>query len=136
MKIVNVAVGVILRADRVFLAKRAATVHQGGKWEFPGGKIEIGESPVEALKRELLEEVGISFGQPIPMCTINHNYGDKCVCLHVMKVENFDGEPFGKENQQTEWRAIVDLKPAEFPAANVEIIQELLALKSQSLKKS
>lgn len=130
MKIVNVAVGVILRSDRVFLAKRAVNVHQGGKWEFPGGKIEIGESPTEALKRELLEEVGILITQPIPLCTIEHNYGDKQVCLHVMRVENFDGEPFGKENQKTEWREILDLKPSDFPAANVEIIEKLVALKS------
>lgn len=125
LKAVNVAVGVVLHADKVFVCQRPKTAHQGGLWEFPGGKIEANETEAQALSRELQEEIGIHVQQSSPLITINHDYTDKKVTLFVRCVTEFTGEPHGKEGQPSEWRTINSLQPTDFPAANVAIIEAL-----------
>lgn len=83
IKIVNVAVGVIKKNNAIFICKRADEQHQGGLWEFPGGKVEAGESVFVALKRELIEEVGLTIHSSSQLMVIEHDYGDKCVKLDV-----------------------------------------------------
>ncbi|WP_338410981.1 (deoxy)nucleoside triphosphate pyrophosphohydrolase, partial [Pseudoalteromonas nigrifaciens] len=90
--IVNVAVGVIKKNNALFICKRANDQHQGGLWEFPGGKIEAGESVFRALKRELQEEIGITIFSSSELLTIKHDYDDKTVKLNVHVVSNFSGE--------------------------------------------
>jgi len=124
-KVVNVAVGVVMRDRNVFVCKRAADAHQGGLWEFPGGKIEQGESESQALARELFEEIGIQVSNSTPLMTLQHDYADKSVCLYVQVVTAFAGEPHGKEGQLNEWRSLDQLSPEDFPAANVAIINKL-----------
>lgn len=125
MSQVNVAVGVIYRDDHIFVCLRPEDKHQGGKWEFPGGKIDAGESVVEALTRELDEEVDIRVQEASHLIDIAHDYGDKQVVLHVYMVTRFTGEPHGKEGQQGKWLAKSALVAADFPAANVAIIEAL-----------
>ncbi len=125
MKQVHVAVGVILRGQDVFICKRPETTHQGGKWEFPGGKVDSGETLSQALTRELAEEIGIQVTAHHPLMLIEHDYGDKHVKLDVHVVTHFDGEPFGKEGQANRWCPIADLNPPNFPDANVVIIDKL-----------
>jgi len=126
---VSVAVGVILRGDEVFLSLRPEHVHQGGKWEFPGGKVERDESPLEALRRELSEEVGLDGPYDTrELVTVRHHYGDKQVILHVFIVENFSSEPFGVEQQETAWVSVEGLDDVDLPAANVEIVNALKAM--------
>ncbi len=127
MKQVLVAVGIILRHNQTFVTLRSDDKHQGGKWEFPGGKVEAGETLLTALRRELNEEVGITVNQTKPLMTIEHDYGDKKVCLEVQIVEDFDGEPFGREHQQSKWLEVTALNISEFPAANKPIIEALQA---------
>jgi 8-oxo-dGTP diphosphatase len=127
MKVVHVAVGVIARDDSIFITLRADDAHQGGKWEFPGGKVEQGETVQDALKRELAEEIGIDIKGSSPLTVITHDYGDKLVKLDVHMVREFDGEPFGKEGQQSKWLAIESLNAADFPDANVPIIDAIKA---------
>ncbi|WP_018983224.1 8-oxo-dGTP diphosphatase MutT [Salinimonas chungwhensis] len=127
MQQVDVAVGVIKRGDETFVTLRPADKHQGGKWEFPGGKKEAGESTFAALKRELLEETGITVNASEPLILIEHDYGDKLVRLDVHLVEDFAGEPYGRENQQGKWLGLNDLAQADFPAANAAIIDRLKA---------
>ncbi|WP_416306112.1 8-oxo-dGTP diphosphatase MutT [Neptunicella sp. SCSIO 80796] len=122
MKVVEVAVGVIKRDNTIFITKRADNLHQGGKWEFPGGKKERNESISQALGRELQEEIGIETISHQPMMVIEHHYGDKQVRLDVHLVDEFDGEPYGKEGQQGKWVPINQLDEYEFPAANQQIL--------------
>lgn len=126
-KQVHVAVGVIKKDDLIFIAKRHEAQHQGGKWEFPGGKVEAGETVTQALARELKEEIGIDVKSSTPFLEIHHDYPDKSVHLDIHLVEAFDGEAKHLEGQDHKWVAISDLNNYEFPAANVVIIEKLQA---------
>ena len=128
MKIVEVAVGVIKHNNKIYISKRADDLHQGGKWEFPGGKREANETIEQALDRELSEEIGIQVTQQSQFMLIEHDYGDKKVRLDVRLVESFEGEPSHQEGQQSQWVDINDLGQFTFPDANKVIIDKLLSL--------
>ena len=86
--VIHVAVGAIRNGQGEFLlARRPEHLHQGGLWEFPGGKVETGETVEVALRRELQEELAITVGQATPLIKIRHDYGDKRVLLDVWRVE-------------------------------------------------
>ncbi len=128
MKEIHVAVGVILDSDgKVLLSRRHDTAHQGGLWEFPGGKVEQGESLAQALYRELEEELGILIdqGSMEPLIQVRHDYGDKRVFLDTWVVRRFAGKPHGREGQPLDWVARADLAGREFPAANVPIVDAI-----------
>lgn len=127
-KVVEVAVGVIMRDQEVFLTRRAAQAHQGGKWEFPGGKREPEESMIQALSRELKEEVGIEVQQASPLLQIQHDYGDKKVLLDVFTVSQFNNEPESREGLEYRWVPIQHLPEVDFPEANGVIVEKLLSL--------
>jgi 8-oxo-dGTP diphosphatase len=123
---VEVAVGVLLSEDKKVLTSwRQVHQHQGGLWEFPGGKREPEETLFEALKREILEEIGVEVVEAKPFVRIDHDYGDKRVSLDVWMVSQFNGEPSGREGQDLRWQAINELEAEQFPAANVAIITAL-----------
>ena len=123
MSALHVAVGVILDAQRrILLSRRAADAHQGGLWEFPGGKVEDGESLQAALARELREELDIVPGRTSPLLQVRHDYGDKQVLLDVHVVWDFSGEPRGLEGQPLAWVAVAELDSYDFPAANLAIV--------------
>lgn len=123
LRIVHVAVGVIVAEDgKILIAKRPDQTHQGGLWEFPGGKVEQGENIVDALKRELQEELAIEVIATQPLIKIRHDYGDKVVLLDVHKVSQFNGIPRGNEGQPVQWVAAKDLRNFAFPAANHPIV--------------
>lgn len=128
MKVVEVAVGVIKRGDKIYISKRADILHQGGLWEFPGGKREQQESIEQALCRELLEEVNITVLEQQALMVIQHDYGDKKVKLDVRLVEQFLGEPSPQENQLAQWVNIDELNNYEFPQANLPIIEHLMKI--------
>lgn len=111
---------------QVLIALRDPSQHQGGLWEFPGGKVEEGESVQQALTRELKEEVNLQVLQCTPLLTKAHDYGDKKVILDVWCVNHFAGTAEGREGQAVKWLSINELQNFDFPAANQEIISELL----------
>ncbi len=123
VSIVHVAVGVILNsAGQIFIAKRADHLHQGGLWEFPGGKVDAGETVQQALSRELREELAIAVTSCSALMEIRHDYGDKSVLLDVWIVDAFEGEAIGNEGQETAWVDVSELRAYEFPQANEAII--------------
>lgn len=122
----HVAVAAIIDAKRrVLISLRPEHVHQGGLWEFPGGKLDPGETVEQALARELHEELGIEVGSAHPLIRIPHVYPDRHVLLDVWRIETFSGEIHGREGQPVEWVAIDELGSREFPPANRPIIQAL-----------
>ena len=128
---VHVAVGVIVDPSRrVLLSKRAADSHQGGLWEFPGGKVEPGESLQRALARELQEELGIRVLRTSPLLEVRHDYGDKRVLLDVHVVWEFNGEARGREGQPLNWVTLDALEHYAFPAANAPIVAAVTALRA------
>ena len=126
---VHVAVGVVLNRDRqVLIARRHQSQHQGGLWEFPGGKVGTGETVQDALKRELLEEVNLTVRECARLLSIPHDYGDKKVLLDVWIVNIYSGEATGREGQPVKWVSMSELDDHDFPDANQAIISALKTL--------
>lgn len=122
-KALQVAVGVVQdSAGRILISRRSPDVHQGGLWEFPGGKIEDGESVEQALTRELYEELAIQVASARPLINIVHQYPDLDVQLHVCKVSDFSGQAQACEGQQFSWVYKDQLVHYDFPEANKPII--------------
>ena len=104
---VDVAVGVLVRADGDFLlTTRPPGKVYAGYWEFPGGKLEAGESVEQALRRELHEEIGITIGAVHPWRTELHEYEHALVRLHFCKVFEWAGEFEMREGQQMAWERL------------------------------
>ncbi|MGB9098435.1 8-oxo-dGTP diphosphatase MutT [Erwinia sp.] len=128
MKQLQVAVGIIRDQNQnIFLARRSASSHMANMWEFPGGKIEAGETPEEALKRELHEETGIEVENAVAYGSGEHGDSNFHVTLHFFIVDRWQGEPYGREGQPQRWVAQRELVAAEFPPANAKIVEQLLA---------
>ncbi len=123
---VHIAVAVIVNQNNeVCISLRHKNAHQGGLWEFPGGKVEQDETIKQALNREIKEELNIDIKQSRPLITINHNYPDKVVCLHVHKVTLYQGEAAGLEGQRVKWLPFSHLSADDFPVANLPIIKAI-----------
>lgn len=123
---IHVAVGLILGNGHVFVAQRDQATHQGGLWEFPGGKVDTGETVEVALCRELDEELGIAVEHAEPVMQIKHDYQDKVVLLDVWRVIRYRGQPSGCEGQPVKWLAVDELITEQFPAANQAIVDWLV----------
>jgi len=124
--VVHVAVAVITNpAGEVLVTRRPPHVHQGDRWEFPGGKVEPGEETRKALAREIEEEVGLRIEAARPLIRLRHDYPARSVLLDAWRVTAYRGVARGREGQQVAWRDPRTLDPAEFPAANPPIITAL-----------
>ncbi len=127
---IDVAVGVVVNdKGQVLVARRQSHQHQAECWEFPGGKIEPGETVPTALKRELFEEVGITVLGHEPWLEIDHDYEDKSVRLCVHKVTAFEGEARGLEGQLIAWYPPELLPDLLLPKANELIVKALIQSK-------
>ena len=107
-KIIDVVVGVLRNAHGEYLfAQRPEGKPMAGYWEFPGGKVEVGETHFQALQRELIEELGITIRNGTPWRTIEHVYPHAHVLLHFIIVTAWDGEPHGREAQALHWQKLI-----------------------------
>jgi len=123
---IHIAVAVIVNTNNeVCISLRHKNAHQGGLWEFPGGKMEQGETIEQALRREIKEELNLEIKQSRSLITIKHRYHNKAVCLHVRKVTLYKGEASGLEGQQVKWLPLCQLFVDDFPVANLFIIKAL-----------
>jgi 8-oxo-dGTP diphosphatase len=124
--VTEVAAAVIERADGSFLlAQRPAGKPYSGYWEFPGGKIESGETPARALVRELEEELGIAVTQACPWITRMYVYTHATVRLHFFRVLGWTGEPHGRENQAFEWQRAEATTVSPMLPANAPVLAAL-----------
>jgi 8-oxo-dGTP diphosphatase len=120
---VQVAVGVITNSEgQILVAKRPAHWLGGGFWEFPGGKIEVNEDPKTALKRELLEEVGIVVEACTPLIKLIYDYPERTIMLHAWRVTLFSGQASGLEGQEISWRMPQALNEINMLPANRAIV--------------
>ena len=122
---VTVAVGILADRGRVFITRRFSNSHQGGKWEFPGGKTEPGEDTLSALKRELREELGVQVQNAKPFMQVRHAYPDREVFLDVWRIIEYQGVPYGREGQEARWISSTELPEVEFPQADWPILRRL-----------
>jgi len=122
--ILHVAAAVIRdNSGQVLIAQRPADKSHAGLWEFPGGKLEAGESAQQALIRELHEELGIEAKISCPLIQIRHDYPNAAVLLDVFEVTAFSGTPQGMEGQQLAWVKPAQLTQYPMPEANAPAVR-------------
>ena len=128
---IKVAVGIVFNSERqVLVGQRVVKDRYFAKWEFPGGKLEAGESVEQALKREFQEEAGIELGDSEPFMQIDHDYPDRQVRLHVRTVKEFEGQIQSLEGQALKWVPIAALPEIDFLQGNKVMIDKLLKIYS------
>ena len=123
---VRVVAGVLRDSSgRVLIAQRPPGKHMAGFWEFPGGKVAAGESGEQALARELIEELGVSLQRCHPLLQLRHDYSDRVIQLDVFVVDDYGGEPSGREAQALKWVAASELATQDLLPADRPIIEAL-----------
>jgi 8-oxo-dGTP diphosphatase len=134
LKPVDVVAGLILRDQRLLVCQRDEHAAFPLKWEFPGGKVEQGESPLTALKRELKEELAIEVYRATEIFSRDHAYpGTIEVNLRFFRIDEYDGEPRNLLFQQITWMPIKDLLQLDFLEGDLPFIHELLSPKGVNL---
>jgi 8-oxo-dGTP diphosphatase len=126
---VIVSAGVIIEGARVLLSQRKSGTHLAGAWEFPGGKVEPGEDPRDALARELLEELGIDAEVGDPLEITFHRYATKSVLLLFFAASRRPGspEPRALDVAAVRWAGLGELRDEEFPPADVAVLAKVRA---------
>ena len=125
LKIVLVAAVALIDVDgRVLLAQRPKGKSMAGLWEFPGGKVELGETPEAALVRELEEELGINTWKSClaPLSFASHSYDNFHLLMSLFACRKWEGTPQSRENQALNWVRANDLKSYPMPAADIPLI--------------
>jgi 8-oxo-dGTP diphosphatase len=125
--VLQVAVGIVLDdSGKVLVGQRVKPDAYFQKWEFPGGKLEQGESVVDALKREFLEEVGIDISESREFMVWEHSYPDRDVKLFVRIIDAFIGKATSREGQALKWVSLEEIAEMDFLAGNHIIIERLI----------
>jgi A/G-specific adenine glycosylase len=127
VKKIAVSAAVIKRNGKIYIQQRTQKGLMGGLWEFPGGKLEKGESPEDCLKREILEELGVHVAIKQKILTIKHSYTQFRVTLNVFICDLKPGRIRATSCDQWKWVSLENINQYPFPAANVKILKYLKA---------
>ena len=121
----RVTAGIIWRDGQVLIARRRPGKHMGGKWEFPGGKIEPGETPEESLSRELEEELDLRARIGERLCCVAYEGDSVSLELMVYRVDHFDGAPVLREHQELRWVLPSELRSYELADSDRTVVEKL-----------
>ncbi len=135
----TVTAAIIVRRGKVFLARRADGGHLHGKWEFPGGKVEPGETPEACLARELKEEFGVTAAVGEVFTEVTHAYGERVVRLIVLRIRRVSGRFVPTEHGAIAWvrpedLLSYDLAPADIPVARLLVEQKISRVRRLPIK--
>lgn len=122
---VDVVAAIIRRDQNILITQRHRHVHLAGLWEFPGGKVEPGESCEVALQREIREELGIEIAVDREFFTVDHDYPGKSVRLYFFDCSILRGEPRPLDVADLRWVKPSELSNFDFPPADAELIHKL-----------
>lgn len=126
MPIIRVVAAIIRRDGKLLITRRPGNVHLGGLWEFPGGKVEDGESLEQALQREIAEEIGVRILVGSEYFQVEHHYPTRSVRLHFFDCTIVEGEPTQIEVAEMRWVTVMELPAFSFPEADRELIERLI----------
>ncbi len=121
----NVTCAIIFQNNKVLIAQRSASMKLPLKWEFPGGKVEAGESKEEALQREILEELNIEITVGKELETIVHHYPDFSLRLYPFICQYVGGNLETREHAQVKWESLANLKAYDWAEADVPVVRWL-----------
>jgi 8-oxo-dGTP diphosphatase len=124
-QVIDVAAGLVFHQGRLLIAQRRRQDHLGGLWEFPGGKVEPGESFEQCLTRELREELGIEVAAGELIDEVTHSYPEKSVHLKFFKCSLLSGTAKALHCQDVAWITMEELPSFEFPAADAKLLKRL-----------
>lgn len=110
---------------RFLIAQRPPGKHLEGYWEFPGGKLEAGETPVRALERELEEEISIRVERAEPLMRVYYRYPQRNILLDTWEVTRFAGQLQGREGQALQWIGIAEIDNYRFPPADRPVLEAI-----------
>ncbi|HOS43507.1 MAG TPA: 8-oxo-dGTP diphosphatase MutT [Armatimonadota bacterium] len=125
MPITTVVLAYIARRGRVLLTRRPAGAHLAGAWEFPGGKVEPGETPRAALAREVAEELGVTVRVEEELAAVTHAYPDRTVALRLYRCALEQGEPTPRQADALRWAPEDAFDAGEMPPANAALLAAL-----------
>lgn len=120
-----VVAGLIFRNGQLLITQRRAGDHLGGLWEFPGGKLETGETAAEGLLRELREELGVEVRVGARLAVVEHRYPERSVRLQFFRCTLLRGEPQPIGCAAIAWVTAAELARYEFPAADAQLLAQL-----------
>ena len=123
----DVTCAIIMKADRVLICQRSETMRLPLKWEFPGGKVERGESLEACIVREIREELHLTIGVLEAYTPVVHHYPDFSLTLSPFVCEYIAGELQLEEHAQALWVALWELEQYDWAEADLPIVRELLA---------
>jgi 8-oxo-dGTP diphosphatase len=127
---IHVVAGLIWQphsTENLLISKRQTGKHLEGFWEFPGGKMEVGETAIEALRRELREELDIIALKVDPYQQVLHRYADQNILLDVWEVKSFQGSVVAREGQECKWVAVDQLFRYRFPDADLPVLETIVS---------
>ena len=129
MKIIEVVAAVIVRGGKMLCVQRAEHEREyvSLKWEFPGGKVEVGEDREQALSREILEELDVAIEKPEYFMTVEHTYPDFHLVMRAYTCSILKGEPVLKEHVALQWLPVEELDQLNWAAADIPIVEKLMS---------